>query len=335
MQVVSNKNLNAVEDNSKPNYKLIIDERERKIHAFTNILKDIDYEVKTINVGDYSLYRQTGDQIKVIAQFERKTLEDFAASFKDGRAMNKEKLITFREETGCKIIYIIEGEHETSPDTYYGNIAYKNIESSIFHLMVRDNFNVIWSKNQLDTASILVRFVQSMITLDAKGPLGGQQKKECEGARENKGESEGLCEKTLTEEELKAKYKVKKAYTDMEILTAMWAKLPGITTENAADYMKHITLQQLFKKEADLTLIRKNGKPLTKATLTKMANIPSDKVAKILSEVPGISKETATFIVASNGHLLPAKDLAEITPNKTKIGLTKAELIIKLLNLKI
>ena len=87
-------------------FKLIIDDRERSIYPYLETeLYNIEYIIKRINIGDYSII---DDSNKIIVCFERKTLEDLASSIKDGRYGNKESMIELREKTNCKLFYIIE-----------------------------------------------------------------------------------------------------------------------------------------------------------------------------------------------------------------------------------
>jgi ERCC4-type nuclease len=86
-------------------------------------LNDIPWSRVQITVGDYIVV--SGD--KIVAVIERKTLDDYGASLKDGRANNKQKMINLRKKTGCRIIYIIEGDAFPSPNDCYSNIPYKNI----------------------------------------------------------------------------------------------------------------------------------------------------------------------------------------------------------------
>jgi ERCC4-type nuclease len=159
--------------------RLVIDSRERHILRHADILATIRHEVVQMTTGDYSIIDPAD---RVMAILERKTLNDFGASIKDGRIANKEKLVKLREKTGCTIVYIVEGINPgnsslssnptqtaantlINPDAVYNGIKYSSIESHIFHLMVRDNITVLYTMNTIDTAHILGRFVQSMNTL--------------------------------------------------------------------------------------------------------------------------------------------------------------------------
>ena len=153
--------------------KLIIDDRERAIfpHIKPEFDNHIHYEIKRIDIGDYALVDTNSGAILSI--FERKTLEDYSASLKDGRHGNKQKLIALREKTGCKIFYIIEGNPFLDPARLVGRTPYRHIESSIFHLMMRDNINVLYSRDTLHTTQLLCRFVISAYNLLIRGDVIG------------------------------------------------------------------------------------------------------------------------------------------------------------------
>ncbi len=69
---------------------------------------------------------------QLIAIFERKTLSDFASSFKDGRYENKQKMINTRNITNCRLFFIVEGNIPKNKIQKINGIPFQNIESSIF-----------------------------------------------------------------------------------------------------------------------------------------------------------------------------------------------------------
>src|ERR1700742_3181583 len=146
----------------KTSCTLIIDARERHVTRHDKEFEHITYEIKQITVGDYIVLSPGGN---IVAAIERKSLEDYSASLKDGRASNINKLLDLRSKCKCRILYIIEGPEFPDPNALYGNIPYRYIESSIFHLAIRDGVGILRSKDSLDTAKMLARFMCSMDTL--------------------------------------------------------------------------------------------------------------------------------------------------------------------------
>jgi len=127
--------------------------------------KPIDYELKTLTVGDYAIIENRTERL--IAIFERKTLEkDFPASIKDGRYANKEKMIKAREKSNCRLYYLVEGPLNPPPTKKFSYIPYSVIESAIIHLEMRDGFHIIRTENINDTVKRLIRFIYSLHTVN-------------------------------------------------------------------------------------------------------------------------------------------------------------------------
>lgn len=150
-------------------FTLVIDHRERMVtdvmHAILEKEKYrcIRHEIKELKKGDYAItYRpKPGDNPRLIAIIERKELCDYAASLKDGRHNNKEKLFEARRITGCKIYYLIEGDVLAPKTKKFGRIPYEFIESSITALMTRDGIFAIYTRDNMHTAERLFDLVLS------------------------------------------------------------------------------------------------------------------------------------------------------------------------------
>jgi ERCC4-type nuclease len=116
---------------------------------------------------------------QIVAIVERKTWNDLAASIKDGRKENINKLLSLRESTNCKIIYLIEGKARYKEDTKFARISFKNLEAHLDHLIFRDNIAIIYSDSVSDSASRLVTLAKNYSTLkfDTEIPkIGGEEK---------------------------------------------------------------------------------------------------------------------------------------------------------------
>ena len=271
---------------------IIIDTRERNVLRHAVELKDTPHTIKQITTGDYVIHNAG----KIMIVIERKSLEDYAASFKDGRHDNKEKLLKLREETGCTIMYIIEGPAYPNPKSYFGNIAYANIESSIFHLMIRDGISCVFTKDTLGTAQLLARLVKSVDTLIAKtkkavsfkavhvpqtSPLqqtsletSPEQVPQQASAVTNEITDEiidemvetveaeiasGAGEVTFTSDELAARLTQRRDKTNIEIQRSIWSCLGGITSECADDYIGKIKIRDALAgkvHESNLSVVK-------------------------------------------------------------------------------
>ncbi|MCK9607865.1 MAG: hypothetical protein M0R33_15585 [Methylomonas sp.] len=151
---------------------LIIDTRERDIQNAFGSITDCPTVAQRLYAGDFIIVVGNFP----IAIIERKSLIDFAYSFKDGRYENREKLIAFRESyTGksefiTRAFILIEGVLPSDPETMISGIKWKTIESAIFHMALRDDIGAIYSLNIADTAAKLFRMMQSVANL-CKTPL--------------------------------------------------------------------------------------------------------------------------------------------------------------------
>lgn len=145
-------------------FSYVIDDREHVISKLVDHFT-VDVYKKRLSVGDFALY--SGDTL--FAVFERKTIEDLASSIKDGRYHNKEKMIECREKTDCKLFFIIEGDwsFQTSNESVNG-IKHSTLESAIFHMQVRDNIHMIFTRDIIDTINALNSFAKSMVNLAKK-----------------------------------------------------------------------------------------------------------------------------------------------------------------------
>lgn len=148
----------------KTKYTLWIDHRENAVtrHTVTE-LSTISYKILQLQISDYAIVNCSGE-IKVI--IERKSLEDFSASLKDGRlSRQKTKLVELKKKTGADLIYIIEGKHISRPEKKVGHIRYDILESNMFHAMFRDKIQFIFTEDTKDTAGVLCRMTKSMGTI--------------------------------------------------------------------------------------------------------------------------------------------------------------------------
>ncbi len=223
---------------------LIADDRERKVAD-----AGLNACFKRITVGDYVVLGPAENDYPVIAVIERKSLEDYAASITDGRHDNREKMMALRATTGCAVIYIVEGLAPKDHSTKYGSgIAYSSIESSMFHLMVRDNITVWRTNHVYDTAATLTRFLASMEKLKSfdqfKSPWTQDGKHSVIGGDD--GADINLTPKDAAAAVLDV-LTATRAKPDDEILDNMWACLSGLSTVKARLYNKKWTIEDIAR----------------------------------------------------------------------------------------
>ena len=320
-------------DAPKTACKLIIDARERNVTRHAKELEEITCEIKTITTADYVVLSPLGN---IIAAIERKSLEDFAASLKDGRADNKKKLLDLKSQYGCRLIYIIEGPAFPGPNEYFGNIPYRYIESSIFHLMMRDGITVMQTRDTLHTAQILVRFVKSMDTLSEKIVLEASLGEEVPIANIFAVGGDGdQVMKDLTKRHIK---------TDHEAVRELWSCFKGVSVESADDYSTAWSLTEIIQGKiprADIVNFKMaNGRKISKNVVTSLTGVNKAIEIRLLSHVEGVSSAMATDLMSerSLAALLSygVEGIAMCKTGKTKraFGKERAERILRLFNYK-
>lgn len=282
--------------------KLLCDHRERAVTIHAVEWTHITYHVQELTVGDYAVIDPSG---RLLAVFERKTLDDFGASIKDARHDNKEKLVRARDHTGCRIVYIIENPSWPQQSDTFARIPYRAIESSIFHLILRENICVLRTRDSLDTARTLARFVQSCDTLLERSYLPDDQPA-VPPVAVTSGVDPAATEANFAEtiRVLTARH----AKSDADVARAMWSRLRGITSVTADEYASVMSLRDLFTgagAAADLTSLRlSNGKVPPARALMSLRALTAEVEAKVLGAVPGISPATAKAVV--HAHRLRA-----------------------------
>jgi ERCC4-type nuclease len=160
-------------------FKLLVDERERSVHRYSlELWSNIKWEKSTITIGDYAIIfndeENETENTRIIYSIERKSLADFASSFKDGRHDNKNKLRYLQRRTGCRVMYIIEGPRKNA-NQLVGNIPYGNIESSIIHMETEYRWCFHYTNDEIDTAKFISRLISSLYTLYKQDKLPLEQ----------------------------------------------------------------------------------------------------------------------------------------------------------------
>lgn len=306
-------------------YSLWIDHRERAVtnHKET-VFTNIKYKILELKTSDYAIVEEETN--KICVAIERKSLEDYSASIKDGRLTSqKEKMLKMREETGCSLIYIVEGKHISNPDKKVGNIKYEYIESNIFHTILRDNIQILYSEDTLDTAGILYRLTKSVGTLS-----GGRGEYKIDNI--NKTDNTNL----LTETQQKR---------DIDVVRELWSKFPGISSVIADLFIVKYSIEEILRGVVSLNDLRNikysNGRMISKKIMQSLSHIDKSMDIKLLATIPGISFNTAkellvdvrlSALLSYNIDIIAIKTIGK---NKKKIGKNKAEDIKKFLSWKI
>ena len=129
--------------------KLIIDNREN-IKELFQISENVTFD--NLEIGDYLIKNEEKD----ILIIERKTINDYCASIKDGRNREQKKRL-LSKFTKNQIIYLVEGSLDFV-QSKYNRVNSDTVVSSILNTMMRDGIHVFHTKDSEET----VFFIESI-----------------------------------------------------------------------------------------------------------------------------------------------------------------------------
>jgi len=136
--------------------ELIIDTRENIIQAIKAVVPEA--VVRTLDLGDY-VFRVNNEPVLIV---ERKTLADYAASISDGRH-REQKTRLLANYPASSILYLVEGEMDNAEALLrFQRIKPTTLVSSMFNTMLRDNLQVLKTRNTKETVYILKCFFDKL-----------------------------------------------------------------------------------------------------------------------------------------------------------------------------
>lgn len=125
-------------------YRLLIDDRERQVSKyFADIFAPVPIFISRLKFGDFQIVDEYNNVLIII---ERKTWGDLAASIKDGRALNINELLNFRQYN-IGIVLLIEGEHSYTSNYRIANIPFKALQSKLDHLALEKGISIIYANS--------------------------------------------------------------------------------------------------------------------------------------------------------------------------------------------
>jgi ERCC4-type nuclease len=140
--------------------KLVIDTREKDLIKLLKALnseqkKQIDIDVKPLDLGDVIFYDKSGKEILVI---ERKSVNDLAGSIRDGRYNEQSlRLTNWDAIHNHNIVYLIEGQMR-SLNSKYNKITPDILYSTMCSLFFHKGFSIFRSNDVMETANVILRF---------------------------------------------------------------------------------------------------------------------------------------------------------------------------------
>lgn len=138
---------------------LKLDNRERGIK---DILK-LPFQCENLEHGDF-VFELDGQQVMII---ERKTLQDLAASIKDGRYTNQKKAMLDKYQTS-QLYYIFEGvvnycDDENEVQCNINGLSYSALLSAIINTSVRDKIHTFTTQNTSETCALIEMIYKRMM----------------------------------------------------------------------------------------------------------------------------------------------------------------------------
>ena len=137
---------------------LKVDYREKKLIPLLNAkleelkFKNINIEICDLPLGDVILCDDNGDEMLII---ERKTLNDLAASIRDGRYKEQSYRLDNHEVHNHNIVYLIEGDiHRYS--SRYNKISAKTLNVTMFCINYFKGFSLMKTRDILETAEYIL-----------------------------------------------------------------------------------------------------------------------------------------------------------------------------------
>lgn len=258
--------------------EIYCDDRESKvIHCACAGAEDI--LVHRLTTGDFIIGYRSGETMCPLVVIERKTWADLAASLKDGRVNNVKNLREYRDKTGAKIAYLIEGNIPANPEgALVAGIPYANLRAHLDHLLFSDSIIELHSTNAKDSLRRLREFAKNLKRYAT-----------------TEGGSDGL--KIATE---------KRDLSDEEVSDKIWSSLRGISAETARA-LRQFKIKQLFANltEEKLAAVLINGRkfgPGRAASLTKKLS-EKETFKSVLQAVPGIGPKKTELILLQYADL--------------------------------
>lgn len=246
---------------------LLTDSRERSLFEY---LDNYDFVTKaTLTTADYAFVTEDS----VLEIFERKSLKDYADSFKDGRHDNKNKLLSMREKTGCNIYYVVEGIAPEDHSEKINGIPYSSIEASMFNMMSNCGIFVIRTESREDTARMFAAKYAALLNSIKNGKF----------------ELKYLVDPVplLTESP---------KITCDQIIRNMFTCIPGVSETTAAGLAEHVKVSDIILSKpvrGTLEGIKINGRKLSKAIIDKICTMMPGDISNMFVGIPGIKETTA------------------------------------------
>ena len=214
-----------------------IDYREKSLISNLRRLKDTyDYSnigicVENLKIGDVVIMNDKDEEKLII---ERKTLNDLAASIKDGRYAEQSYRLNGEFLHNHNIVYLIEGDIEKwNTNAKYNRIKKETLYVTLFSIQYYKGFSVMRTNNVKETAEYIIRLSDKML-------------------RDKKISYYDLSQNKVENYSTVIKKEKKKNITKENIGEIMLSQIPGISSTIANKLMeKYGTIDNFLKEIKD------------------------------------------------------------------------------------
>ena len=132
--------------------QIIVDCKESKLFVET-LQKSVPCNVSPLNIGDIAFSHNNA----IVLYIERKTINDLAASIRDGRYHEQKARLK-----GHRVIYLIEEGYEKLNTIYHSSFDKEKYKGCIINTMVRDNIHVYQTNNMSETCQFIADIAKRM-----------------------------------------------------------------------------------------------------------------------------------------------------------------------------
>jgi ERCC4-type nuclease len=287
---------------------LIADARERNVIPFLeDALQEYAHVVAQVNTGDYLICRK-GTPPTILAVIERKTLADFAASFKDGRYENLDKMIAMRARTGCMLFFFVEGPAFPAPTRRFARIPYSSILAAMTKLPIRDGVFVVQTEDESHTAKRLTDHLRMFD--DVKVPyqpcLAAPLAPAENPAVEADGDATGGDDALVVPDALRGLIEESDATAAMK----MWARLTGVSVVLGKLLTREFSVADLVGGRVPEARVRAlktaTGRGISKDAVESLLAVRADlngASVKLVSGLRNVTPAVATAILKATGGL--------------------------------
>jgi len=199
------------------------------------LIDKANLEVCNMPLGDAGIYDEEGEELVL---FERKSLQDLAASIKDGRYSEQSFRLSGIDTPNHNIVYIIEGTFDQYKLKSY-NVHPTTLLSAIVSLNYFKGFTVMRTNNPLETCDLITRYIEKIIK--SKGKKAFYKSETCPDS--DYSGIEPIVNKSYTSVVRRVK---KENITVDNIVSLMLCQIPNVSSTSAdAIASRYTTLDKL------------------------------------------------------------------------------------------